>query len=236
MEARMREPGKICISARPWTPATPAERDPRSSILPGGWTLPACLIEITSMPSRKRRKPSQATKSLPKLPPAPKACRRYLTAWERWVGAAENFNGLDDRLTSKIELCYISVTTSGYQIRINRGGRRVFNRRVLRHSEESLLEAMRLRDEASRQWPNTVRTNKIPARVLRALGLTSPVIGITRFPERSVYRVRYDDGEGKGRKRVRHFYFRVVTEEVAYAAAIDFLQSRLPQQESASSR
>ena len=100
----------------------------------------------------------------------------------------------------------------------------VFNQCVLGHSEESLLEAMRLRDEAVRLWPNHARTNPVPASVLQALGLREPVIGIDRFPPRSIYRVSYYNA--KGRKCARHFYFRVVPEEVAYAAAIDFLQSQ----------
>jgi hypothetical protein len=134
-------------------------------------------------------------------------------------------------MMAEVELRHISRSTHGYQIRISRGGRRVFDRSVTGFSQKSLLEAMRIRDEALRQWPKTVRTHEIPARVLRALGLSFPVNGICRLPSRSVYRVYYVDG--KGRHRLRQFSYRVLDEEIAYAAAIIFTQSMLTQREAA---
>jgi hypothetical protein len=112
--------------------------------------------------------------------------------------------------------------SAAHQIRINRVGQPYFSRSVIGHSEESLREATRVRDEALRST-TARRANQIPPRVLRALGLSSAVLGITRLPSRSVYRVEYTDAAG--RRRTRQFYFRAVPEEDAYAAAIIFLES-----------
>jgi hypothetical protein len=150
---------------------------------------------------------------------------RIQAAWDRWEGAAARFNKLDIRLQAKQELRHITLTKCGYQVRIKRGGRYAFQRSVIGHSEESLQAAMRLRDEALRETPPAKRLHPIPPRVLRALGLTSAVLGINRWAPRSVYRVTYTDPTG--RTRVRQFYYRVVPEEDAYAAAIVFLQTTL---------
>jgi hypothetical protein len=151
--------------------------------------------------------------------------KRIQAAWDRWEGAAARFNKLDIRLQAKQELRHITLTKYGYQVRIKRGGRYAFQRSVIGHSEESLQAAMRLRDAALRETPPAKRLHPIPPKVLRALGLTSAVLGITRWAPRSVYRVIYADATGQ--RRLRQFYYRVVPEEDAYAAAIAFLQTTL---------
>ncbi len=149
---------------------------------------------------------------------------RQLHAWKKWESAAARFQGVAPWLQAKSDLRHISLTRSGYQIRIHRGGKRVFDRCVGGRGEESLLEAVRMRDEALRRWPTRGRTNAIPPAVLEALGLSEPVVGINRLPSRSSYRVYYERG---GRRYLEQFYYRVVPEEVAYAAAIDFIQRHL---------
>ncbi|MEO6970990.1 MAG: hypothetical protein ABI217_08855 [Chthoniobacterales bacterium] len=150
--------------------------------------------------------------------------KQTLDAWARWRAARSRFKGLDVRLEARHELRNITKTKDGYQVRLRPTGKPVFRRSVRGHSEESLREAMRIRDRAMREIPGR-RVHQIPAQVLKALGLSAPIIGITRLPSRSVYRVVYRDDTG--RRRVRQFYFRGVPEEDAYAAAIAFLQSLL---------
>jgi hypothetical protein len=170
------------------------------------------------MPSPKRQPPTGA--------PSPSArIRQVIGAWERWETAAHNWKGLDDRLKAKIDLKNITRTKTSYQVRIHRGGKKVCDRSVAGHSEESLLKALQIRDEELQRLPAPGgRRNTIPARVLKALGLTEPVPGIYRLQSRSVYRVYYGK---EGRKCLTQFYYRVVPEEVAYAAAIDFVEKQL---------
>jgi hypothetical protein len=158
-----------------------------------------------------------------KWPPQPQR-KQILAAWARWRGARSRFKGLDVRLETRQKLRDITKTKSGYLVRLYSTGRPVFRRSVSGHSEESLRKAMRIRDQALREIHGR-RIHQIPARVLKALGLSEPIIGISRLPSRSVYRVDYHDATG--RRRLRQFYFRVVPEEDAYAAAIAFLQSLL---------
>ena len=160
-------------------------------------------------------------------PAAEKALKkkRKHPSWAEMKSAAERFEGVEDWLQAKNDLRHISRTPSGYQIRIDRYGKRVFDTTTYGHTEKSLLEAVRLRDEALRRWPTLKRSNSIPPAVLQALGLTEPVVGVTRLPSRSSYRVSYCDRAG--RRRLKNFYYRVMPEEVAYAAAIDFIHREL---------
>lgn len=136
--------------------------------------------------------------------------------------AATSFSGLDERHAAAQALHHITPTRFGYQIRISRGGKRCFNRSVYGKSTESLREAMSIRDEALARYPN-YRINRIPEWVLQSLGLSAAVPGITRVTSRSCYRVHYNNQSG--RERARSFYYRVVSEDDAYAAAIAFRQS-----------
>ncbi len=101
------------------------------------------------------------------------------------------------------------------------GGEAQLNRTVTGKSEASLLEAIRIRDEAERDAPP--RPSGIPAWVLETLKLPYSVPGITRCVSRSCYRVHYQ--KESGRRRVGVFYYRQVSEPDAYAAAIAFLRS-----------
>ena len=146
-------------------------------------------------------------------------------AWDRVEAAARKFKGIGIELEAKTMLRHITPTVTGYQVRFYRNGRMCFSRSVRGHSPESLHEAMRIRDEAARDQ-RQVRTNLVPEWVLREAGLEHPVIGISRLPSRSCYRVFYV--APSGRNTARAFYYRVVSEDDAYKAAIAFLQT-LPQ-------
>ncbi|HEY8714457.1 MAG TPA: hypothetical protein VIM00_03710 [Candidatus Acidoferrum sp.] len=128
------------------------------------------------------------------------------------------------RLQAKNQLRHITRTPNGYVVRIIRGGKPVFDRHVAGFSEESLLKAMHLRTEAVRKLQRD-RLHPIPREVLRALGLSEPVVGICKLTSQYAYRASYRTPDGK--KHGRSFYYRRVPETVAYAAAITFLHQVL---------
>ena len=154
--------------------------------------------------------------------------RRHEAAREKWRRAARSFRGLGARLRAKNELRHITRKPDGYQVRIIRGKKVIFSRHVGGLSVESLLEAMRLRDEGLRKLRRE-RLHPIPPEVLRALGLSSPVAGICRLEPQFAYRASFRTADGK--KRGRSFYYRRVPETVAYAAAIAFLKQTLERKE-----
>lgn len=145
---------------------------------------------------------------------------RYAAAWARWTGSAQKFDGIDRQLEGEKELRHIRLTANGYQVILSRRDDHVA-RSFVGFGEESLERAKRFRDEMMRQRP-PLRKNWVPADVLRALGLSEEVRGISRLASRSVYRVRWCLPNGKC--RMRQFYFRRVPEADAYAAAINFLR------------
>ena len=69
------------------------------------------------------------------------------------------------------------------------------------------------------------RQHEIPPRVLKALKLKQPVVGVTRYPKRC-YAVSYRD---KARRiKTRTFSWRAPKDEVkAYAAAVEFRKKKL---------
>jgi len=101
----------------------------------------------------------------------------------------------------------IRVLPSGYQVAVTR-------------NKNSLRAAMQYRDHLLRELPNK-RKKDIPRRLLTALRLTKPVVGVFRYPERHFYQVSYRDRAGNLRSRTFSWFSR--REEIdAYAAAVAF--------------
>jgi hypothetical protein len=111
----------------------------------------------------------------------------------------------------------IRVLPSGFQVTIVRGKIEV-SKHLAGHSERSYRLALRCRDQLLRELPDK-RLNKIPRRVLRALGLTKPVVGVFRSRKRKFYQVAYRES---GRQRCRTFFWTGDDEPEAYRRAIEF--------------
>jgi hypothetical protein len=112
----------------------------------------------------------------------------------------------------------IRVLPSGYQVTLVRSGNE-FSRHFAGHSEQSYRAAIRFRDRTLRELPDK-RLNKIPRRVLAALGLSKPVVGVFRHPSRQMYQVSYKERE---QRRNRAFSWGgEISEAQALAAAIAF--------------
>src|SRR6266568_2624183 len=77
-----------------------------------------------------------------------------------------------------VEFRNLRVLPSGYQVTVTRG-KREFAKHFAGNSEKSLRAAMRYRDQLLRVLPNK-RKNLIPRKVLAALGLKKPVVGVSR--------------------------------------------------------
>ena len=121
------------------------------------------------------------------------------------------------------EFTNIRVLPSGYQVTLTRAGNE-FSRHFAGLSESSHRAAIRFRDKVLRELP-AKRLNNVPPRVLKALGLSKPVVGVFRTPRRSMYQVSYRDGK---RRCVRAFAWGRERNEVeAYAAAIAFRKETL---------
>jgi hypothetical protein len=118
----------------------------------------------------------------------------------------------------------IRTLPSGYQVAVTRK-KIEFSKHFAGHTPKSLRLAMRYRDMLLEELPPK-RRKEIPPRVLRALRLRQPVVGVFRYPERRFYQVSYRDGR-KG-VRTRTFSWRTAKDELrAYAAAIRFRKSLL---------
>ncbi|MEO5720361.1 MAG: hypothetical protein ABIR71_02695 [Chthoniobacterales bacterium] len=118
----------------------------------------------------------------------------------------------------------IRVTNDGFQVVFVRAGIEL-RKYFAGHSPESLRAALKFRDRALKEIPDK-RLNIIPKRVLKALGLEEPVVGVFRPTGRNHYSVTYTDRDG--RKRSRAFSWRHRDEEVAaYAKAAAFRKKTL---------
>jgi hypothetical protein len=113
----------------------------------------------------------------------------------------------------------LRVLPSGYQVTVTRSERE-FAKHFAGHSEKSLRAAMRYRDQLLRELPNK-RKNLIPRRVLAALGLKKPVVGVARHPSRRLFQVHYRSKSGRLRSRSFHWSDRE-EQTAAYAAAMRF--------------
>jgi hypothetical protein len=165
--------------------------------------------------TKSQRKMRQFRESLPK--PKPHPLPRVPAEWE---DTAKRFEGIGGQLKAQLELRNIRLATSGYQVVIRRR-RQSVSKCFAGFGQRSLEAAKRWRDAELKRVPS-LRKNEIPVQVLEKLGLSQPLIGITRMPSRSVYRIQFRTGDGK--VHLKSFYFRHVPEEDAYASAINFLR------------
>ena len=149
--------------------------------------------------------------------------KRRAEKYESMRGAAKRFKRLSKELSARTELRNITKSDHGYSVRFVRGGEN-FDRHFAGVSEESLSAAIRFRDQALKVLGQS-HYGSVPGRVLQALRLSRPVVGVARQALTSSYVVTYKDA--KGQSRLRHFYFLYVPEEDAYAAAIEFLEQTL---------
>jgi hypothetical protein len=121
---------------------------------------------------------------------------------------------------SLAEFKNIRVLPSGYQVSIVRAKIEV-SKHFAGHSERSYRAAVRYRDRLLRDLPDK-RLNKIPRRVLQALQLTKPVVGVFRSGKRNFYQVTYLK---HGRQRCGIFAWSGDGESEAYRAAVEFRKS-----------
>ena len=111
----------------------------------------------------------------------------------------------------------IRVLPSGYQVTIVRA-KIELSKHFAGHSARSYRADVRYRDRLLRELPDK-RLNKIPRRILEALQLKKPTVGVFRAPKRKFYQVSYYE---KGRLRCRVFSWSGNGEPDAYRAAIEF--------------
>lgn len=111
----------------------------------------------------------------------------------------------------------IRVLPSGYQVSIVRAKIEV-SKHFAGHSEKSYRAAVRYRDQLLRQMPDK-RLNKVPHRILHALDLNQPVVGVFRYGRRKFYQVNFRE---KGRQRCAVFFWTGGGEADAYRTAVEF--------------
>ena len=122
------------------------------------------------------------------------------------------------------EFTNLRVLPSGYQVAVTRDERE-FSKHFAGHTKESLRAAIRFRERLLRLLPNK-RKNPIPPRLLTALGLKKPMVGVSRHPSRQLFQVSYRGA--KGVLRSRSFLWSNRAEEIrAYAAAVKFRKGLL---------
>jgi len=119
----------------------------------------------------------------------------------------------------------IRVLPSGYQVSIVRAQTEV-SKHFAGHSEKSYRAAMRYRNKLLRELPDK-RLNKIPRKLLDALQLTKPVVGVFRYSGRKFYQVSYREN---GRQRSATFPWTNSEEADAYRTAIEFRKLTLSRQ------
>jgi len=146
---------------------------------------------------------------------------RRAEKYKQWQGAAKRFKGLSEALRLKIESRNIHVKEDGYMVSFMRRGE-TFNRHFQGVTDQSLSAAIKFRDEALKILGEP--RISVPAHVLKALGLSAPVPGITRDATNSLY-VPATDGKRTGVRQ--RFSFEFLKEEDAYAAAIECVEARL---------
>ena len=117
----------------------------------------------------------------------------------------------------------IRVLPSGFQVTILRVGVEV-SKHFAGHSERSYRAALRYRARLLRELPDK-RLNKIPRRVLQALHLTKPVVGVFRSGTRKFYQVTY---RVRGRQHCGIFPWKGDDEIDAYRTAVEFRRLIIP--------
>lgn len=120
----------------------------------------------------------------------------------------------------------IRTLPSGYQVAVTRN-KKEYSKHFAGHSRSALQAAERWRDQILRLLPGK-RKNAIARKLLVALGLTKPVVGVSNHRGRRMFQVSYRFGNG--RPRTRAFPWSNGGEEIAaYAAAVKFRKSLLKQ-------
>jgi hypothetical protein len=108
---------------------------------------------------------------------------------------------------------------SGYQVTVTRN-KREFSKHFAGHSEKALKAAKRWRNLILRVLPNK-RRKPIPKKILAAVGLKVPAVGVFRYAKRRLYYVSYRDHKRVVRSRAFPWSDRD-GEIAAYAAAARF--------------
>ena len=118
----------------------------------------------------------------------------------------------------------IRTLPSGYQVAVTRN-KKEYSKHFAGHSPAARKAAERWRDRMLQLLP-AKRKNAIRRKVLAALGLKQPVVGVSYHPRRRMFQVPYRSG--KGRMRPRSFHWSDRGREVAaYTAAVKFRKSLL---------
>jgi hypothetical protein len=117
----------------------------------------------------------------------------------------------------------IRVLPSGYQVCVTRE-KTEFSKHFAGHSPKSLRLAEAYRDMLLGVLPPK-RRHEVPSRVLAALRLKQPIVGVTRYPKRC-YAVSYRNKANQ--VKTRTFSWRAPKDEIAaYAAAVEFRKKKL---------
>ena len=123
----------------------------------------------------------------------------------------------------QLEVKNIRVLPSGYQVCVTRE-RTEFSKHFAGHSPKSLRQAEAYRDMLLRVLPPK-RRHPVPPRVLAALKLKQPIVGISRYPKRC-YAVAYRNRANEVKTRI--FSWRKPKDEIAaYAAAVEFRRQKV---------
>jgi hypothetical protein len=125
------------------------------------------------------------------------------------------------------EIKNIRTLPSGYQVAVTRN-KKEYSKHFAGHSRRALKAAERWRDRMLRLLP-AKRKNAIARRVLTALGLKQPVVGVSYHPRRNLFQVSYSARNGRMRGRSFHWSSRG-GEIAAYAAAVRFRKGLLRSQ------
>jgi hypothetical protein len=131
---------------------------------------------------------------------------------------------LANRRTLFAEFKNIRILPSGYQVAITRN-KQEHSRHFAGLTEGSLRRALRFRDRLLRKLPPK-RNNPVPPRVLAAVGLRQPAVGVFRHARRRFYQISYRDDDGTMRGMT--FSWRTPEEEIeAYRTAVELRQAML---------
>jgi hypothetical protein len=122
-----------------------------------------------------------------------------------------------------LEVRNIRVLPSGYQVCVTRE-KTEFSKHFAGHSARSLRLAESYRDMLLRVLPPK-RRHEVPRRVLSALNLKQPIVGVTRYPKKC-YAVSFRNKANQ--IKTRTFSWRAPKDEIAaYAAAVRFRKKKL---------
>ena len=121
------------------------------------------------------------------------------------------------------EIRNIRVLPSGYQVAVTRD-KTEFSKHFAGHSAKSLRSAENYRDMLLRMLPSK-RRHEVPRRVLAAVKLKQPAVGVSRYPK-GCYAVCYRDQAN--RVKTQTFPWKQGKDEIAaYKAAIAFRRKKL---------